>query len=114
MVQIASAARRVFVVHGHDGEAKETVARFLEKLELEPIILHEQPNQGRTVIEKFETSSSDVAFAVVLLTPDDLGRAANGPPDLSARARQGVILELGYFLGRLGRTRVCALHRGGV
>jgi predicted nucleotide-binding protein len=105
--------REIFVVHGHDGEAKETVARFLEKLELDPIILHEQPNQGRTLIEKFETSSNSVAFAVVLLTPDDLG-ATVGSPDLRPRARQNVILELGYFLGRLGRTRVCALHRGGV
>jgi len=112
--QIVSATRRVFVVHGHDGEAKESVARFLEKLELQPIILHEQPNQGRTVIEKFEVSSNDVAFAIVLLTPDDLGRAANGSTELHTRARQNVILELGYFLGRLGRSRVCALHRGGV
>jgi predicted nucleotide-binding protein len=114
MAPISPITRKVFVVHGHDGEAKETVARFLEKLELDPIILHEQPNQGRTVIEKFETSSSDVAFAVVLLTPDDLGCAASAPSDSRARARQNVILELGYFLGRLGRTRVCALHRGGV
>ena len=109
-----SDTREVFVVHGHDGGAKESVARLLEKLGLEPIILHEQPNQGRTLIEKFETSSKDVAFAVVLLTPDDLGRAANSPPDLLPRARQNVILELGYFMGRLSRTRVCALYRGGV
>lgn len=109
-----AATREIFVVHGHDGEAKETVARFLEKLELDPIILHEQPNQGRTLIEKFETSSSGVAFAVVLLTPDDLGGVAGDSPELHPRARQNVILELGYFLGRLGRTRVCALHKGGV
>ena len=114
--EVASAAntRAIFLVHGHDGEAKETVARFLEKLELEPIILHEQPNQGRTLIEKFETSSRGVAFAVVLLTPDDLGGAAHASPDLRPRARQNVILELGYFMGRLGRTRVCALYKGGV
>jgi len=71
--------RRVFVVHGHDGEVKESVARFLEKLGLDPIILHEQPNQGRTIIEKFEVSSADIAFAVVLLTPDDVGSAASQP-----------------------------------
>jgi predicted nucleotide-binding protein len=107
--------REVFVVHGHDGEAKETVARFLTKLDLEPIILHEQANQGRTIIEKFETSSTHVAFAVVLLTPDDLGCAATASKDdLHPRARQNVILELGYFMGRLGRTRVCALYKGGV
>lgn len=112
--QIASPTRRVFVVHGHDGEAKESVARFLEKLELQPIILHEQPNQGRTIIEKFEVSSKDVAFAIVLLTPDDLGHAANQSTELLKRARQNVILELGYFLGRLGRSRVCALYKGDV
>jgi predicted nucleotide-binding protein len=111
---IVPGTREVFVVHGHDGEAKESVARFLEKLGLDAIILHEQPNQGRTVIEKFETSSKNVAFAVVLLTPDDLGCATDEPEKLEPRARQNVILELGYFMGRLGRTRVCALYKGGV
>jgi predicted nucleotide-binding protein len=111
---IAFNTREVFVVHGHDGEAKESVARFLEKLGLTAVILHEQASEGRTLIEKFETRSKGVAFAVVLLTPDDLGRAADGPPDLHPRARQNVILELGYFMGRLSRTRVCALYKGGV
>jgi predicted nucleotide-binding protein len=110
----SSGTLKVFVVHGHDGEAKESVARFLEKLGLDAVILHEQPNQGRTIIEKFEMSSSDVAFAVVLLTPDDFGSSAAKPSELRPRARQNVILELGYFLGRLGRRRVCAIYRGGV
>jgi predicted nucleotide-binding protein len=99
--------RKVFVVHGHDEGAKEGVARYLEKLHLEPVILHEQPNRGMTIIEKFETFS-DVAFAVVLLTPDDPGVAGG-----QARARQNVILELGYFLGKLGRACVCALYKDG-
>ncbi|WP_186038859.1 TIR domain-containing protein [Burkholderia gladioli] len=101
--------RRVFVVHGHDGEARETVARFLAKLGFEPIILHEQANQGRTIIEKFE-AHGDVGFAVVLLTPDDEGRAKGG--ELKSRARQNVVLELGFFIGKLGRGKVCALKRG--
>jgi len=113
-IPIAVNSREVFVVHGHDGESKESVARFLEKLGLIAIILHEQPNEGRTLIEKFETQSKGVAFAVVLLTPDDLGRVADSPGDLRPRARQNVILELGYFMGRLSRTRVCALYKGGV
>lgn len=105
-------SRRVFVVHGHDGEARETVARYLHALDFEPVILHEQANQGRTVIEKIE-AQSDVKFAVVLLTPDDVGRSVK-ESDLKHRARQNVLLELGYFLGSLGRSKVCALKRGDV
>ena len=106
------AARKVFVVHGHDEGAREAVARFLERLEFEAIILHEQANQGRTVIEKIE-AHGEVGFAVVLLTPDDEGSSIkDGKPQ--SRARQNVVLELGYFIGRLGRSRVCALKRGDV
>jgi predicted nucleotide-binding protein len=107
-------SRRVFVVHGHDNEAKETVARFLSKLGLEPIILHEQTSGGRTIIEKIENYSAETVFAVVLLTPDDVGASAKTPADTNKRARQNVILELGYFLGKLGRNGVCALHKTGV
>ena len=107
-------SRKVFVVHGHDNEAKEVTARFLERLGLQPIILHEQPSSGRTVIEKFENYSGDIAFAVVLLTPDDVGGVATSPTNLKARARQNVIMELGYFMGRLSRVKVCALYKGGV
>jgi len=104
-------SHRIFLVHGHDEGARETVARFLMQLGFEPIILHEQANQGRTVIEKVE-AHGEVDFAVVLLTPDDEGCAKGGTP--VPRARQNVVLELGYFLGRLGRGRVCALTRGSV
>lgn len=104
-------SRRVFVVHGHDEGAREAIARFLEKLGFEPIILHEQANRGRTVIEKIE-GHRDVGFAVVILTPDDQGCVKGG--ELEPRARQNVLLELGYFLGHLGRDRVCALKRGQV
>lgn len=105
--------RRIFVVHGHDDAAKEAVARFLSKLNLEPIILHEKANQGRTIIEKFE-GHADVDFAVILLTPDDRGHPSDSPEKARPRARQNVIFELGYFVGRLGRSRVCALHKGNV
>lgn len=103
---------RVFIVHGRDEAAKEMVARFVAKLGLEPLILHEQPNAGRTIIEKLE-GHLDVDFAIVLLTPDDVGGLAGaGLADLQSRARQNVVLELGLFLGALGRKRVCALHKG--
>ena len=100
-------SRRVFVVHGHDHPLKDAVANCLTEFGLEPVILHLQADMGQTVIEKFE-GCSDVGFAVVLLTPDDA--VENGP----MRARQNVILELGYFIGKLGRARVCALRKGRV
>lgn len=107
---VASKSNNVFIVHGHDGEARESVARFIGNIGLTPIILHEQANMGRTVIEKVE-AHSEVGFAVVLLTPDDEGRV-KGANELESRARQNVLLELGYFIGRLGRENVCALKRG--
>ncbi len=104
---------KVFLVHGHDNSAKEATARFLEKLGLDVVILHEQANEGRTVIEKFEFHSN-VGFAVVLLTPDDVGAVASSQQELKGRARQNVILELGFFTGSLGRRRVCGLFRPGL
>lgn len=109
----ARSGNKVFVVHGHDIAAKESLARFLSKLRLDPIVLHEQPNYGRTVIEKFE-AYADVAFAVVLLTPDDVGYPKASPDSKSPRARQNVIFELGFFTAALGRDRVCALYAPGV
>lgn len=109
----APSPKGVFVVHGHDKASLYAVARFLEKLGLTTIILDEQPNQGRTIIEKFEASASQVGFAVVLLTPDDVGGAVSAPQN-SLRARQNVIFELGYFVGKLGRGRACLLRKGEV
>ena len=102
---------KVFVVHGHDEEAKQSLARFLERIELEPIILHEQLSKGLTIIEKVE-QYSDVAFAVVILTPDDVGASRDDSENPQPRARQNVWLELGYFIGKLGRERVAALKKG--
>lgn len=104
---------KVFIVHGHDEAAREATARFLERLGLEPVILHEQASGGRTIIEKME-HYSEVGYAVVLLTPDDEGRNKSQGEPYRDRARQNVILELGYFTGKIGRNRVCALHRGSV
>lgn len=101
--------RKLFIVHGRDVGTKDEVARFLEKLRLEPIALAEVPSEGRTIIEKFETYS-DVGYAIVLLTADDSGALKGEEPQ--PRARQNVIFELGFFVGKLGRKRVCALTRG--
>lgn len=105
--------KNIFIVHGHNEATKESVARFVEKIGLTAIILHEQPNAGRTIIEKFE-DHSDVGFAIVLLTPDDIGASQDKKDQTQPRARQNVILELGYFMGKLGRGRVCALYKEGV
>ncbi|MBI3817448.1 MAG: nucleotide-binding protein [Planctomycetes bacterium] len=110
---VDTGSKKVFVVHGHDDEMKITVARFLEKLGLDAIILHEQLNQGRAVFEKLE-DYADITFAVVLLSPDDEGRDKNGDCVPSSRARQNVILELGYFWGTLGRPRVFLLLKNSV
>ena len=107
----AADGRRVFIVHGHDGEMREAVARFLTDIGFEPVILHEQPNGGKTLIEKLEAHSEPTKFAIVLLSGDDEGRE-RGTEKLALRARQNVILELGYFAGALRRARVCALKRG--
>jgi len=105
---------RIFLVHGHDERALHETARFLEKLQQKVIILREQPNEGRTIIEKFE-EYADVGFAIVLLTADDRGGPVSAPfEDQKPRARQNVIFELGYFIGRLGRNRVCGLYASNV
>ncbi len=96
-------------MHGQDTGARDAVARFLDSVGFQSVILHEQANRGLTVIEKVE-ANSDVGFAVVLLTPDDMGNLKGGIP--VPRPRQNVVLELGYFIGKLGRNKVCALKRG--
>ena len=103
---------KVFIVHGHDGELKESVARIIEKQGIEAIILSEQINQGRTVIEQFE-DYSDVGGAICLFTADDFGRAKDSEND-SCRARQNVVFEAGYFMGKLGRNHVVILADKGV
>ncbi len=103
----------IFIVHGRDEGAKDKVARFLENLDLKPVILAEMPAKGRTIIEKFE-QHAQVGYAIVLLTPDDAGSLQGDENDLKPRARQNVIFELGFFVGRLGRKHVCALTKGDV
>ena len=104
---------KVFIVHGHDNAAKEAVARFIEKIGLEAIILHEQASSGNTIIEKIE-ANSNVGFAIVLYTPCDLGASQEKKDELKPRARQNVIFEHGYLIGKIGRKNVCHLFKSGV
>ena len=116
---IPTLSNRVFVVHGHDSVLKTDVERFLHQIGLDPVVLHRQPDQGQTLIEKFE-QHSDVGYAIILLTPDEFAYTADKktlPAEQRAtesRARPNVIFEFGYFVGRLGRKRVCCLHKGDV
>lgn len=105
-----SVTNKVFVVHGHDNAVLFRVKETLTTLDLKPIVLREQANGGKTIIEKFE-QYSDVGFAVVLMTGDDMGGslAEIEGDSASPRARQNVIMELGFFASKLGRSRICVL-----
>ena len=101
-------SKKVFIVHGRDEMKKYELSGFLYEQGLKPIILHEQVNNGKTIIEKIE-ENSDVACAIILLTPDDVGKLKESNDKLKTRARQNVIFEAGYFMGKLGRNRVIML-----
>lgn len=101
--------KKVFIVHGHDESLRVKMEATLIKLGFEPIVLRKQPNRLRTIIEKFE-DYADVGFAVILLTADDVGCDKNKLDDKKFRARQNVVLEMGYFIAKLGRGRVMAVR----
>ena len=101
-------SKKVFIVHGRDDSKKYELSGFLYEQGLEPIILHEQVNNGQTIIEKIE-KNSDVGCAIIILTPDDEGKLKNSDMPLKTRARQNVIFEAGYFMGKLGRNRTILL-----
>jgi predicted nucleotide-binding protein len=104
--------KNIFVVHGRDELARLTLSEIFHGFELRPIILNDQANAGMTLIEKFQRYASSTKYAVVLLTPDDVG--GENPQGLKRRARQNVELELGFFMGSLGRERVCCVYKQGV
>lgn len=104
---------KIFIVHGHDDAAKLEVARFIEKIGFDPIILHEQASGSKTIIEKIE-AYSDVGFSVVIYTPCDVGKKDSESSQLKGRARQNVVFEHGFLIGKLGRSKVCSLVKGDV
>lgn len=107
---------KVFVVHGHDNALKDETCIFLDSIGFEPIVLHRQPDGGLTIIEKFE-KNANVKYAFILLTPDDYAFKSDElkKPDSERigefRARQNVIFELGFFIGKLGRKFVCCIYK---
>lgn len=111
--KIIAPTSEIFIVHGHDDVARLEVSRFLEKLGFLPIILHEQASGSKTIIEKIE-GYSNVGFAVVLYTPCDIGFKKGNDNDAKNRARQNVVFEHGYLIGKIGRQNVCALVKGDV
>jgi predicted nucleotide-binding protein len=102
---------KVFIAHGHDSEARETVSAFLKDIGIKPIILFEEADRGETIIEKLERCCQEADFAIVLFTPDDFGYPKEDPRQLKPRARQNVVFELGYMTARLGRRRVRMLYQ---
>ncbi len=102
---------KVFIAHGHDSEARETVSAFLKDIGIKPIILFEEADRGETIIEKLERCCREADFAIVLFTPDDFGYPKEDPRQLKPRARQNVVFELGYMTARLGRRRVRMLYQ---
>ncbi len=106
---------RVFIVHGHDEAKKWELKNLLQRFRLDPIILHEQDSMGLTLIEKFEHYARICAAALVLLTPDDhVPATTRDESEAQWRARQNVIMEMGYFMGLLGRRYVVVICRGHV
>ncbi len=112
MSQFAADNKKVFIVHGQNEAKKLELKDFLAKLGLDPVILHQQNDLGKTIIEKFEYYAPQCAFAVILLTPDDQVAPADASTDAKWRARQNVIMELGWFMAKLGRERVLILNQG--
>jgi len=112
-------SNKIFVVHGHDHMLKTEVENFLNDIGLEPIVLHKKPDEGQTIIEKFE-KHSDVGYAFILLTPDEIAYTIDqdnlndDKRKKEKRARPNVIFEFGYFVGRLGRKKVCCLYKSDV
>jgi predicted nucleotide-binding protein len=108
--QVIEENKKVFIVHGKDINMRDKMEAFLGKLHIENVILENETNEGKTIIEKFLEKTSDCNFAIVLLSPDDIGGLSTDITSQSFRARQNVILELGFFLGRLGRHKLIVLH----
>ncbi len=108
--------KQIFIVHGHDKEARDQLELALRRLGLEPFILMNTSGGGKTIIEALEGQigrdyTSD--FGIVLMTPDDYGYSQkDGEQKGEPRARQNVILETGMLLSSLTRERMAIIVKG--
>lgn len=102
-------SRKIFIVHGHDSTMRLELAQLLKELALEPVVLFEEPNAGRTIFQKLADETMGVGFCFVLYSPDDLGTLASRPGGRKPRARQNVVFEHGLLIGKLGAEKVCAI-----
>ena len=109
-----SFSRRIFIVHGHDVGLKNELARFLDRLQFKPVILHELADKGRAILSKLQTELADIGYVFVLLTPDDVGAVVSKVKSQKKRARQNVLFEYGLLIGLLGADRVCAILKGDI
>ena len=106
--------KAVFIVHGH-GRYEHEVARAISDIGSTPIILQEQLHEGSaSLLAKLSREGERCGYAIVIYTGDDVGKAADSSDELRPRARENVVLELGYFLGLLGHQSVTVLHDAGV
>ncbi len=104
-------SKRVFVVYGHDKDVRDKLETMLRRWDLEPIFMDQVPSEGQTIIEKLESATKDIGFAIILATADDEGHRKGHPDENAPRVRQNVVLELGMLLALLGRKRVAILQQ---
>lgn len=111
VAQYKTGGKKIFIVHGHDHNAKNALENILFRWELKPYAIQDEDSKGRTIIEFLESEIKNHSLGIVLLTADDLGYAVNaGEESKQRRARQNVILELGMLIGALGRDK-CIIVR---
>lgn len=101
--------RKVFVVYGHDLNARTQLEAMLRRWDIEPLIIDQLVSSGQTIIEKLEENTDKVQFGIVLATPDDIGYSKGKEECKKYRVRQNVILELGMLLSKVGRSKVAIL-----
>jgi len=110
-VKPSAPGEEVLVVHGRDEHLLAVTVGFLEKLRLKPVLLSGNSDQEMTALERLGTGNNPFKFAIVLLTPDDVGFDLMKPKELKTRSRQDVVFLLGFLVGKLGPNKVFAIHK---